>query len=626
MQSLDEHGTFLLPRPIWVNDIDVTHCTGCNAPFTQFRRRHHCRQCGNIFCQDCSSKNVILPQLGYGSKPMRVCNDCFQVAYLVTYAISDDHGLPTQIHGARGLLELTEKSNEKDLHSLAAHGGIDALIWLCTTCFSIDIHHLVTTNLALLSEKESVRPVLITKCALPPLLLLLQRYLDQHQLVKKSPSGSLHSNASTALAMGAANTAAADLIAHYSMSLEIIINCTHVIYQLARAGILSREEIVSDGILDVLLKLCLYEAKTPDDDDFRPAMPDGKVVSENQANNDAHDQQQQPVDEAKQWSERETIICTLAAKAMAFISAIVANQPSVIERLDASPYLSQALRSEKDDVRKYIAKTVAYLSLRNDKYKSVLLKDDRVKALLSTLVQLPLANDVLKKRAHKNDMDYYGVTSERDADNAPQASYTAAVSHTCCALANFATNVESQSILMNQPHFLTYLCNSPVVYTGHQEIQRHVARCLANLALYQENHARMGIKGEQETSGTRYNVLPVLLSIGQAHMDNHDILRHIIRAIDNLSAHVPEEDDASRETWQAQFASVQPFLSQVMSTVQDQDTLKRTSGILARAAATPDEDTADAADHDHSSDHQDDQKDNHDEENDEKNDEEDEEL
>jgi hypothetical protein len=52
---------------------------------------------GNIFCHECSARKVPLPQLGYGTKPVRVCNGCFDVSYLVTYAIDEDHGLSTQV-------------------------------------------------------------------------------------------------------------------------------------------------------------------------------------------------------------------------------------------------------------------------------------------------------------------------------------------------------------------------------------------------------------------------------------------------------------------------------------------------------------------------------------------------
>ncbi|CEI92067.1 hypothetical protein RMCBS344292_06340 [Rhizopus microsporus] len=111
MQSYDDRLTFLLPRPTWVNDMDVSFCYLCNTAFGPLRRRHHCRNCGNIFCQECSSRKVPLPQLGYGTKAVRVCNGCFDVAYLVTYIIDQDHGVSTQIHGVRGLLELAEKDN-----------------------------------------------------------------------------------------------------------------------------------------------------------------------------------------------------------------------------------------------------------------------------------------------------------------------------------------------------------------------------------------------------------------------------------------------------------------------------------------------------------------------------------
>ncbi|XP_052250475.1 lateral signaling target protein 2-like [Dreissena polymorpha] len=62
--------------PEWVPDDEVERCTACKTPFTFVRRRHHCRNCGKIFCGKCSSTTVPLPQYGH-QKPVRVCHRCF---------------------------------------------------------------------------------------------------------------------------------------------------------------------------------------------------------------------------------------------------------------------------------------------------------------------------------------------------------------------------------------------------------------------------------------------------------------------------------------------------------------------------------------------------------------------
>ncbi|VDO21124.1 unnamed protein product [Brugia timori] len=60
----------------WVPDSDCEQCTACSAQFTLVRRRHHCRNCGRIFCSRCSANSLPLPELGYDRK-VRVCNLCF---------------------------------------------------------------------------------------------------------------------------------------------------------------------------------------------------------------------------------------------------------------------------------------------------------------------------------------------------------------------------------------------------------------------------------------------------------------------------------------------------------------------------------------------------------------------
>ncbi len=54
---------YTLPKRVhkWVDDNTVTVCYNCNAPFTLFFRRHHCRFCCRIFCSNCVKYNAIIP-------------------------------------------------------------------------------------------------------------------------------------------------------------------------------------------------------------------------------------------------------------------------------------------------------------------------------------------------------------------------------------------------------------------------------------------------------------------------------------------------------------------------------------------------------------------------------------
>ncbi|XP_044740718.1 myotubularin-related protein 4 isoform X2 [Chrysoperla carnea] len=46
---------------LWVPDHAVSRCTGCQTEFWLGRRKHHCRNCGRIFCADCSENSAPLP-------------------------------------------------------------------------------------------------------------------------------------------------------------------------------------------------------------------------------------------------------------------------------------------------------------------------------------------------------------------------------------------------------------------------------------------------------------------------------------------------------------------------------------------------------------------------------------
>ncbi|KAM6958807.1 zinc finger FYVE domain-containing protein 1 [Aplochiton taeniatus] len=60
----------------WRPNAQITECHSCGHRFEEAERKHHCRSCGEGFCQPCSTRRMPVPERGWGSAPVRVCEAC----------------------------------------------------------------------------------------------------------------------------------------------------------------------------------------------------------------------------------------------------------------------------------------------------------------------------------------------------------------------------------------------------------------------------------------------------------------------------------------------------------------------------------------------------------------------
>ncbi|XP_034021114.1 1-phosphatidylinositol 3-phosphate 5-kinase, partial [Thalassophryne amazonica] len=74
-------------KQYWMPDSQCKECYDCNGKFTTFRRRHHCRLCGQIFCSRCCNQEIPGKFMGY-TGDLRACTYCRKIA--LTYAHSSD--------------------------------------------------------------------------------------------------------------------------------------------------------------------------------------------------------------------------------------------------------------------------------------------------------------------------------------------------------------------------------------------------------------------------------------------------------------------------------------------------------------------------------------------------------
>ncbi|XBW37574.1 hypothetical protein QEN19_003155 [Hanseniaspora menglaensis] len=96
----------LLSEKYWMKDDNCKECFYCAKTFYAFRRKHHCRLCGQIFCSSCA---YLVPgeKFGYDHK-LRFCKICLEHLENEIDSSDDDYSVVNET------LEVDEDENNED--------------------------------------------------------------------------------------------------------------------------------------------------------------------------------------------------------------------------------------------------------------------------------------------------------------------------------------------------------------------------------------------------------------------------------------------------------------------------------------------------------------------------------
>jgi len=98
----------------WTDDHAAPNCHQCNTMFTQVIRKHHCRLCGEVFCDKCSSHKVTVAEIGINKE--RACDACFnyQDKHL-PHLLKEKHFTRFEKGGVTSSVWIRVSQDEKDL-------------------------------------------------------------------------------------------------------------------------------------------------------------------------------------------------------------------------------------------------------------------------------------------------------------------------------------------------------------------------------------------------------------------------------------------------------------------------------------------------------------------------------
>lgn len=98
----------ILDREFWMRDENAKDCFNCGDAFTTFRRKHHCRTCGQIFDSKCTS--IVSGKMFGQQSNLKVCKPCESIIY----GHEDDSSEYTDDGDQLSIYEQDEKPEEYD--------------------------------------------------------------------------------------------------------------------------------------------------------------------------------------------------------------------------------------------------------------------------------------------------------------------------------------------------------------------------------------------------------------------------------------------------------------------------------------------------------------------------------
>jgi hypothetical protein len=128
-------------------------CPHCDMLFTISKRRHHCRLCGDVFCDTCSSHRVTLPLQGPEfEKPVRICNFCNKDVEQGNFFSMRRYLTPLQLYDP-------DLNDDDDDNGVATSANVNAALAALTD----DLNQIVQSSEGF-EEKVTIPPEILVPC------------------------------------------------------------------------------------------------------------------------------------------------------------------------------------------------------------------------------------------------------------------------------------------------------------------------------------------------------------------------------------------------------------------------------------------------------------------------------